>query len=174
MKRIQAGVVTLVVVVLAAAAAGQAGATVEEEKAAVAKAIDASIGWFATKDVDLLLRTMAQDPDFFVLNPDTAKTVRGIEEFKKRIPFWMSPDVRYLRHEIRDLDIHLSRGGDVAWYSAILDDCLEFQGKPSCAWTDVRWTGVLEKREGRWVIVQMHFSFDADKMKCKESPQPKS
>lgn len=27
-----------------------------------------------------------------------------------------------------------------------------------------RWTGVLEKRDGRWVIVQMHGSLEADKV----------
>jgi hypothetical protein len=41
--------------------------------------------------------------------------------------------------------------------------CGEWNGKPSC-WKDTRWTGVLEKREGRWVIVQMHFSFAKDKV----------
>ena len=34
-------------------------------------------------------------------------------------------------------------------------------GQPGC-WQDTRWTGVLEKRDGRWVIMQMHFSFAAD------------
>jgi len=29
---------------------------------------------------------------------------------------------------------------------------------------DTRWTGVMEKRAGRWLIVQMHFSFDAAKV----------
>jgi hypothetical protein len=27
---------------------------------------------------------------------------------------------------------------------------------------NTRWTGVLEKREGKWLIVQMHFSFASD------------
>jgi hypothetical protein len=28
----------------------------------------------------------------------------------------------------------------------------------------VRWTGTLEKRDGKWVIVQMHFSFSTEQM----------
>jgi ketosteroid isomerase-like protein len=83
----------------------------------------------------------------------------------------MRPDVKYLRHEIRDLAVQLSAAGDVAWYSAILDDCAEIKGETSCAWTDVRWTGVLEKREGRWVIVQMHFSFASDRLPQKKASQ---
>ena len=31
---------------------------------------------------------------------------------------------------------------------------------------DTRWTGVLERRDGRWLIIQMHFSFAADKVKA--------
>ena len=61
---------------------------------------------------------------------------------------------------MRDFRCDFSRGGDVAWFSAILDDCYEWDGRPGC-WKDTRWTGVLEKRAGQWLIVQMHFSFAA-------------
>jgi ketosteroid isomerase-like protein len=145
---------------------------VAAEKAAVAKVVDASIGWFATKDLGLLERSLAQGPELLIFHPDSKSTIRGYEEFKKLIPFWMSPDVKYLRHEIRELAVHLSAKGDTAWYSAILDDCAEVRGQPSCAWTDVRWTGVLEKREGGWVIVQMHFSLASDSPKPKEASKP--
>ncbi len=37
----------------------------------------------------------------------------------------------------------------------------EWQGKPT-VWKNVRWTGVLERRDGEWVIAQMHFSFASD------------
>jgi ketosteroid isomerase-like protein len=168
------GVGRLVVGLLMLGANGAAGegTDVAAEKAAVAKVVDASIGWFATKDLGLLESSLARGPELFIFHPDSKTTVRGYEEFEKLIPFWMSPDVKYLRHEIRDLVVHLSAKGDTAWYSAILDDCAEIKGQPSCAWTDVRWTGVLEKRTGRWVIVQMHFSFASDKLKPKEASKP--
>lgn len=50
-----------------------------------------------------------------------------------------------------------SRSGDVAWFFRMLDDVNEWKGQPA-SWIDTRWTGVLEKREGRWRMVQMHFS----------------
>jgi len=53
----------------------------------------------------------------------------------------------------------------VAWFSAILDDCGEYRGKVGC-WKDTRYTGVLEKREGKWVFCQMHFSFAVDKVRA--------
>jgi hypothetical protein len=46
----------------------------------------------------------------------------------------------------------------VAWFYCILDDVNEWKGQPA-SWMNTRWTGVLEKRKEKWVIVQMHFSF---------------
>lgn len=45
----------------------------------------------------------------------------------------------------------------------IHDDLCEWDGKPG-GWKDTRWTGVLEKRGGKWLIMQMHFSSAADKV----------
>ena len=63
--------------------------------------------------------------------------------------------------EIKDLTINLSRSGDVAWFYCILNDINEWQGQPA-NWENTRWTGVLEKRDGRWVIMQQHFSFASE------------
>jgi len=59
----------------------------------------------------------------------------------------------------------VSRSGDVAWYSCLLDDHGEWDGKRT-GWEDARWTGVLEKRGGRWVIAQMHFSLASDQVEA--------
>ena len=68
-------------------------------------------------------------------------------------------------HDTRRMN--LSETGTVAWFSALLDDFGEWQGEP-VGWEDARWTGVLEKRDGRWVIVQMHFSFAEEQMQGAE------
>jgi len=143
-----------------------AAADAEADKAAIAKAVDASIGWFANKDFDLLFRTMADDPDLFFFSPDSQGTVHGIEAFRKLTPVWRDPGARYLSHEVRELRIHLHPSGEVAWFSAILEDCGEYGGQKGC-WEDTRWTGVLEKREGRWVIMQQHFSFASDHVRAR-------
>jgi len=62
---------------------------------------------------------------------------------------------------VRELAITFSESGTVAWYSACLDDHAEWKGQP-VGWDNARWTGVVEKRNGKWVIVQMHFSFAKD------------
>jgi ketosteroid isomerase-like protein len=99
-----------------------------------------------------------------MFQPGSSGTIHGIQAFREHSAVWRDPDTKYLRHEVRELRIHLSRSGDVAWFSAILDDCGEYDGQAGC-WKDTRWTGVLEKRDGRWVVMQMHFSFAADRVR---------
>jgi len=128
----------------------------------IAKAVDSGIGWAKNKDLDLLFNVIYQDSSYLSVHP-TDKVVRGFEEFKKSVPIWMSPNFKYVRHELKDLTISISQSGDAAWFYCNLDDLNTWKGQPA-NWENVRWTGVLENREGRWIIVQQHFSF-AEKYK---------
>jgi len=158
MKRISLVLLVMVLATLQSASAPQAGgASAELEK--ISAAIHACIGWAKTKDFGLLYGTIANDADFLEVHPD-GNVVRGFVEFKKAEAFWGSPDFKAVRYEIRDLKITLSTSGDVAWFYGLLDDINEWKGRPA-NWEDTRWTGVLEKRAGRWVMVQQHFSFAA-------------
>ena len=126
------------------------------ERAAVEAAIRGVIGWAQNKDFDLLYSIIADDSAYLEVQPE-GRVVRGIEEFRQSEDFFGSPDFRAIRYEITDLQIGFSRSGDVAWYFCMLDDENEWRGEPA-SWLDARWTGVLEKRDGRWRMVQMHFS----------------
>lgn len=127
------------------------------EIALIEKAIHGSIGWAKNKDFKLLYSIIANDSDYLEVDPNP-EIIRGFDEFKKNEVFWGNPNFKAISYEIRDLKISVSKSGTVAWYYCILDDFNEWKGNPA-EWRDTRWTGVLEKREGRWVIVQMHFSF---------------
>ena len=126
----------------------------------VRSAIHNSIGWAKNKDFALLYSTIANDSNYIEVDPNPG-IIRGFSQFKKNETFWGNPDFKAIRYDIRDLSINLSEKGDVAWFYCILDDINEWKGQPAC-WMNTRWTGVLEKREGRWVIMQMHFSFAKD------------
>jgi len=133
------------------------GYNAEAEKLLIEKAINNSIGWAKTKDLGLLYSVVANDTNFIEVHPE-GKVVRGFNEFKKAETFWMSPDFKAVRYQIEDLSINISVSGTVAWWFCILDDINEWKGQPA-SWEDTRWTGVLEKRNGKWQIVQQHFSF---------------
>ncbi len=152
----------LIVILLAVALAACTSAPkvdVAAEKAAIAGVVHASIGWAKEKDKELLFQCMAQDTNFFIYHPDNASTITNFEAFQEMVEgFFMQDAFRAIGYEVKDLRINLSRTGEAAWYSAILDDFNEWNGQPA-SWVNVRWTGTLEKRNGQWVIVQMHFSF---------------
>ena len=151
------------VIALTALAAGRGngptGPPGGDERGRIEESIRACIGWAGDKNFDLLYSVIAGDPDFLEVHPDGA-VVKGIEEFKKSEAVFRSPDFKAIRYDIRDLRIKLSRSGDVAWFFCILDDINEWKGQPA-NWENTRWTGVLEKRDGQWVMVQQHFSFAA-------------
>jgi ketosteroid isomerase-like protein len=129
----------------------------DQEKKLVAKTIHNSIGWAKNKDIQLLFSIIANDTNYIEVDPNE-KIVKGFQDFKRAEKFWMNPGFKAIRYEIRDLTINFSKSGDVAWFFGMLDDINEWQGQPA-NWENTSWTGVLEKRENRWVIVQMHFSF---------------
>ena len=137
-------------------------ASAGDERAVIEKAIHDSIGWALTKDRPLLEGVMAHDQRLLIVNPDS-ETTRGWEQFQKGFDFWMDPRFKATHLDIRELRLDLSRSADVAWWSCVLDDLGEWDGRP-IGWKDTRWTGVLEKRGGRWLITQMHFSFASDKV----------
>ena len=158
-KKHAASLAALMLAIVAVSCAKEAPPDVAAERKEIARVVGSSITWAMDKNVDLLFSSVAQDSAFFIFNPDSAGTIVGFDAFKDMVnDVFMRPEFKATGSSIRDMRIDLSRSGDVAWYSAILDDFGEVGGKPY-AWRNARWTGVLEKRGGKWVIAQMHFSF---------------
>ena len=137
----------------------------QNEKEGIATVIRNSIAWALTKDVEMQKATMAQDEDLFYYWIASAYTISGWEAHEKLFDTWMDPRFKAVRTEVRDLRITLSRSGDVAWFSAVLDDVTEWDGQVSSYGEGLHWTGVLERRDGRWVIVQMHASLPVEKVR---------
>ena len=107
----------------------QRAADAAKDRVVVERAIRDSIGWALTKDRPLLERLIAHDPDLFMFNPDSNTTL-GWAAFVKNFDFWMDPRFKARSFDVRDLRLTFSRSGDVAWWSAILDDLGEWDGKP--------------------------------------------
>jgi hypothetical protein len=130
---------------------------IDKERQLVEKTINNSIGWAKTKDINLLYSVIANDTSYLEVHPE-GKVVKGFKDFTKAEAFWMNPDFKAIRYDIKDLKISFSKSGDVAWFYGMLNDINEWKGQPA-SWENTRWTGVLEKRDNNWIIVQMHFSF---------------
>ena len=156
--------VAVMVALAGATARAQEARVAAADRTAVEEAIRGSICWALTKDRTLVERVIAHDADLFIVNPDSKATV-GWDGLAKNFEFWMDPRFKATGCDVRELRVTFARSGSVAWWSAVLDDLAEWDGKPT-GWKDTRWTGVLEQRSGAWVIVQMHFSFAADKVRA--------
>jgi ketosteroid isomerase-like protein len=128
-----------------------------KEKELIITAIHSSIGWAGNKDIKLLYSVIANDTAFLEIHPGN-KVVKSFDEFRKAENFWMDPAFKPIRYEIKDLSVSISESGTVAWWFCMLDDINEWKGEPS-NWENTRWTGVMEKRNGKWKILQQHFSF---------------
>ena len=128
----------------------------------ISRVLHDAFGWALTKDRALFESVFAKDEEFFTFYPDSRSTVRGWSQLEKYLERWMDPRNVAQGFDIRDLRIVISKRGDTAWFSAIVDDVGEFDGTP---WgvKDVRWTGVLEKLDGNWRICQQHMSDANDK-----------
>lgn len=134
----------------------------ENDQLEVKQVIHDSIGWALNKDIDRLFSVMAKDEDFFIFHPDSHSTIRGFAAFKAMAEkSFMNESFKATDFAIKDLRMKFSISGDCAWWSCILDDHATFNNEP-CGWDDARWTGILEKCEGKWLIMQMHFSFAKD------------
>ncbi len=141
---------------ISAQVAGSASQKTNDLKA-VEEAIHNVFGWAVKKDFDLFFQTIADDSNFISVTPYN-RVKFGFNDVRKDSSFWGSPHFKALRHEVHDLKIQFSSSGDVAWFYCVVDDFNEWKGEPA-NWENVRWTGVLEKRNGKWRVVQQHFSF---------------
>jgi hypothetical protein len=132
----------------------------------IEKTIESHIGWAVNnKDRKTLFSTIIENEELFFFQPDSKSTIKGIQEFTELVDnVFMPDDFRAIRTEILDLRIHVSTSLKTAWYSCILNDYNEYRGKPF-VWENIRWTGVLEKVDGNWMIFQMHFSKAEDLIK---------
>ncbi|MCP4573985.1 MAG: hypothetical protein GY838_16620 [bacterium] len=132
-----------------------------DESLIVQRIVTDSMAWALTKDRALLESIIAHDEDYFSFHPDGLEGTRGYAQFEQGFRIWMDDRFETTITAVRDFRCTFSRSGDVAWFSTVVDDCYTWGGQPGC-WKDTRWTGVLEKRDGDWVITQMHFSFAAE------------
>ena len=133
------------------------GFDIVDEKQLVENTIHNSIGWAKNKDIGLLYSIIANDTNYIEVDPND-RVVRGFQDFRKAEEFWMSDDFKAVRYDIRELKINFSKSREVAWFFCFLNDINEWKGQPA-NWENTRWTGVLEKRDNTWIMVQMHFSF---------------
>ncbi len=108
----------------------------ETDRATVKQVINDAIGWALTKNKTRLFDIMAHDENFFIFHPDSKSTIIGFEAFRQLAErAWMSDAFKATDFAIRDLRLHFSESGTVAWYACLLDDHGEMERQAESAGT---------------------------------------
>jgi len=109
-----------------------------------------------TGDINLLSEVMAHDPDLVTFGTDAAERWVGYEALLAAAEQQFAA-TESVQITVFDEVFKIHHAGEVAWYSGIAD----FKGISAGEDFEIgglRTTGVLEKRDAKWVIVQFHVS----------------
>jgi len=134
-----------------------ASSRTEMDAAAGAKAVVDEVNKiFESEDMAAFDRIFAHDADAVSFGTDAAERFVGYDALKKSVAEqFASFDGSKLT--VRDEVVKASRGGDAAWFSEVVDWDTKAGGQP-VSLKGCRFTGVLEKRDGAWKVVQFHAS----------------
>lgn len=108
---------------------------------------------YAKRDLNGVLAFFASDPDVVVIGSGADEKSVGINQFVKSLRRdWEQSDAASV--ELKDIDV--SSAGSVAWFATDVT----FTGKLKLEKFTLsgRLTGVMEKCNGEWLLVQMRFS----------------
>ena len=152
----------LFLILIAAACLAIYGCTpavdIEAEKAQVQSVLDQWNQVFETENLELFSRVMAHDPDMVTFGTDAAERWVGWEALNESVQKQFE-SFENLGISVNDQVIKISELGNVAWFSEVMDwDLLHLAQDEPVSMKGARITGVLEKREGSWVVVQFHAS----------------
>ena len=111
---------------------------------------------FVQGDHKMFAETMAQDSDMVTFGTDASERWDGWDDLQKSVKNQFDAfDILNVKR--MDKKLNLSDSGEVAWFSEIVDWEFLVEGKKQII-KGVRYTGVMEKRENEWKIVQFHSS----------------
>ncbi len=111
---------------------------------------------FVQGDHKMFAETMAQDSDMVTFGTDASERWDGWDDLQKSVKKQFDAfDILNVKR--MDKKLNLSNSGEVAWFSEIVDWEFLVEGKKQII-KGVRYTGVMEKRENEWKIVQFHSS----------------
>ena len=129
---------------------------IEAEKTQVKTVVDQLEQFLETEDMELFSKIMAHDTDMVIFGTDAGERMVGWEALKEMIQK-QNASYENTKITVKDQVIKVNKSGNTAWFSEIADWVLEAQGE-QINLQGSRFTGVLEKRNGDWIIVQMHAS----------------
>ena len=129
---------------------------IDQERENVALVLEKYVIANERQDIDLVKEIWANSPDIVVFGTSGDDKYVGwsqIHDVMQRQ--FNSFQETYI--SVRDQVIEVSETGKTAWFSEVMNYNYIYQGEPK-QYEGLRFTGVLEKIDGDWYIVQSHMS----------------
>ena len=126
------------------------------EKAAIKLLLQKYIIANETGNIGIISEIWANDSSVYTIGTDRNEELIGYEAVKEKFvnQFNMFENT-YISS--RDLVIYISPGCNSAWFSEVLQYNFTVEEKAH-EYSDLRFTGFIEKRAGKWQFIQTHLS----------------
>lgn len=160
MKKFRIFPVILLLLVAAGCRNEQRVCNVAAEKEAIKIALQKYVIANEAKNISMIEELWANDSAVLSLGTDRRDVIRGFQAVKQT---FASQFERFEDTFIsaRDLDIYVHPMCESGWFSEVLQYNYTM-GDKSYEYSDLRFSGFLEKRDGKWVIIHTHLSAPAD------------
>jgi len=115
-----------------------------------------------SEDFSTVEQIWASNEDIVLFGTEGDEQLVGFASIKKAMSRQFD-EVENTLINISDQKIRISKDGNTAWFSEVLDYNFIYLGE-DMAFEGIRFTGVMEKCDGKWKLVQGHLSvpFDAE------------
>ncbi|MDY0101292.1 MAG: nuclear transport factor 2 family protein [Lentimicrobium sp.] len=131
------------------------------EKAAIKLALQKYVIANEARNISLISELWANDSAVLSIGTDRHDVLRGavavLEKFKEQYRYFEDTYI-----SATNIDIYVHPSCETAWFSEVLQYNYT-QGEKAIEYSDLRFTGFMEKRNGAWVIMHTHLSEPADK-----------
>jgi ketosteroid isomerase-like protein len=108
------------------------------------------------QDIDLVHEIWAPQPDIVVFGTNSDEKLLGWESIREALQRQFNTfEDTYI--SVRDQVISINETGNTAWFSEVMNYNYIYKGEAR-QFEGLRFTGVLQKTNGDWYIVQSHVS----------------
>lgn len=135
----------------------------EKEIAEVKKVLDKYRYANENKDINLIEEIWSNDETIVSIGTERGERLIGFEKIKSVIERQFE---NFSNTFITPSDqiIQISDDGNTAWFSQMMNYNFIYEGKPY-DFRNLRYTGVLVKKNGKWKLVQTHLSVAHDPLR---------
>jgi len=127
-----------------------------QEKEKIALVLEKYVIANEEQNLNLIKEVWASKPDIVVFGTNSDETIIGWEAIRNALKKQFK-NIENTYINVRDQRIEINESGNTAWFSEFVNYTYIYKGKP-VKYEGLRFTGVLEKINGDWLIVQSHMS----------------